>query len=98
MAEAPRGCTVTLYEHSRYRGKTVSLTRSRTTIDHLKDYDLNDKVTSVKVDFSNCPGSSVTLYRNDGYRRELKTLTRSSSNIGEAANDETTSVRFSIAD
>lgn len=87
-------CYAKLYEHSGYRGKMVEVDPARTSISHLRSNDMNDKTTSIRINFSGCPGAQLNVYDNDSFRNTSWVYTSSTSNVGEARNDKITSVEL----
>lgn len=96
-AAAKNACWARVYQHANYKGDSVLVNRASPTIANLKDKDLNDRVSSVRVNFAGCPGASVSLYEHAGYQNLLVKLTSSSAFVGDAKNDEASSVKLVLA-
>jgi hypothetical protein len=96
-AAAKNACWARLYQHANYQGDSVLVNRSSPAIANLKDKDMNDRVSSVRVNFAGCPGASVTLYEHASYQNLLVKLTASSAFVGDARNDKVSSVKLVTA-
>ena len=89
-------CYAKLFEHSGYQGKSVQLDPAMTEIEHLRRHGMNDKTTSILIDFRGCPNAILYVYKDDNYGGTRWSYTRSSRNIGEERNDEITGARLVV--
>ena len=81
----------TLYEHSNYGGRAVSLEEgSYDYKDILAKGIVNDQISSLRV--SN--GYKVTIYDDEGFKGKSKEFTSDASYVGDEMNDKTSSIKI----
>ena len=81
----------TLYEHSNYGGRAVSLEEgSYDYKDILAKGIVNDQISSLRV--SN--GYKVTIYDDEGFKGTSKEFTSDASYVGDEMNDKTSSIKI----
>ena len=81
----------TLYEHSNYGGRAVSLEEgSYDYKDILAKGIVNDQISSLRV--SN--GYKVTIYDDEGFKGTSKEFTSDASYVGNEMNDKTSSIKI----
>ena len=81
----------TLYEHSNYGGRAVSLEEgSYDYKDILAKGIVNDQISSLRV--SN--GYKVTIYDDEGFKGKSKEFTGDASYVGDEMNDKTSSIKI----
>ena len=78
---------VTLYEHSRFRGRSFQ----RCSDTDAFPSEWNDRVSSLTVD---CPHCSVILYQHISYKGDYKAYSGKVSYIGDHWNDEFSSLQI----
>ena len=82
---------VTLYEHSNYGGRAVSLEEgSYDYKDILAKGIVNDQISSLRVS----DGYKVTIYDDEGFKGKSKEFTSDASYVGDEMNDKTSSIKI----
>ena len=81
----------TLYEHSNYGGRAVSLEEgSYDYKDILAKGIVNDQISSLRVS----DGYKVTIYDDEGFKGKSKEFTSDASYVGDEMNDKTSSIKI----
>ncbi len=81
----------TLYEHSNYGGRAVSLEEgSYDYKDILAKGIVNDQISSLRVS----DGYKVTIYDDEGFKGTSKEFTSDASYVGDEMNDKTSSIKI----
>ena len=81
----------TLYEHSNYGGRAVSLEEgSYDYKDILAKGIANDQISSLRVS----DGYKVTIYDDEGFKGTSKEFTSDASYVGNEMNDKTSSIKI----
>ena len=81
----------TLYEHSNYGGRAVSLEEgSYDYKDILAKGIVNDQISSLRVS----DGYKVTIYDDEGFKGTSKEFTSDASYVGNEMNDKTSSIKI----
>ena len=81
----------TLYEHSNYGGRAVSLEEgSYDYKDILAKGIANDQISSLRVS----DGYKVTIYDDEGFKGKSKEFTSDASYVGDEMNDKTSSIKI----
>ena len=81
----------TLYEHSNYGGRAVSLEEgSYDYKDILAKGIANDQISSLRVS----DGYKVTIYDDEGFKGKSKEFTSDASYVGNEMNDKTSSIKI----
>ena len=81
----------TLYEHSNYGGRAVSLEEgSYDYKDILEKGIVNDQISSLRVS----DGYKVTIYDDEGFKGTSKEFTSDASYVGDEMNDKTSSIKI----
>ncbi len=81
----------TLYEHSNYGGRAVSLEEgSYDYKDILAKGIANDQISSLRVS----DGYKVTIYDDEGFKGTSKEFTSDASYVGDEMNDKTSSIKI----
>ena len=81
----------TVYEHSNYGGRAVSLEEgSYDYKDILAKGIVNDQISSLRVS----DGYKVTIYDDEGFKGKSKEFTSDASYVGDEMNDKTSSIKI----